>query len=506
MQRGLAAVQAQDVAAAALWFEQALKESPGDPQAMAWLGQCLCNVGQEERGVAHLREAAQAYVKLATAQHGIAPAMEIIEQLQEWGDVEGAVAALHLAAEYAPGEFRVFQMLAAGCAQLNRKSDALTAGRRALALAPDNVMMAVFLGSLEADAGLMSDAKVRLENVLAARPPAREAFRAHKELARICDKLGLPDEVFVHLHAAARESKGVPEYAQQKIDFLPNMIRSNQASFDHAVMSRWVGERFDDARPAPVFLMGFFRSGTTLTQEVLAAHPDVFVADEADFIWAVQREVHRADPSTATTAAKLAKLDREGIQRLRNFYWNRVEGRFGNEMGQRCFVDKFTLNTVDAGLISCIFPDAKILFVKRDPRDVCLSCFMQLMVPSPATVQLLEWERTARFFAQTMAWWEFVRPQLGIPVLEFRYEDAVAGFEQTFRRVFDFIGLTWDPAVMEFHKSAAQRTISTPSRSQVVQPLYGTSVQRWQRFAKEFDAVAPILAPYIAEYDLGASK
>lgn len=500
MQSGLAAVQAQNAREAAEWFAKALQENPQDPQAMAWLGQCLCNLGQEEEGLVHLRDAARTYLGLAASGGGGVPAMEIIEQLQEWGDTAGAVEALQLAAECFPTDFRVLQMLAAGCAQLNKKAEALAAARQAMAIAPGNQMMAVFLGSLEADAGLWDDAKSRLEAVVGGTPQPREAFRAHKELARIFDKLGQFDQVFPHLHAAARHAKALPEYVQQNLNFLPNMIRANRAGFNRELMERWATTEFVQDRAAPVFLIGFFRSGTTLTQEVLAAHPDVYVADEADFIWATQRELHRRDSSTATTAEKLSKLDQAGVQSLRDFYWSRVNGRCGNEIGDRVFVDKFTLNTVDVGLINYIFPDAKIIFVKRDPRDVCLSCYMQLMVPSPATVQLLDWERTARFYAQTMDWWQYIKPQLSVKVFEFRYEDAVGRFENTFRPLFQFLGLEWAQGVIDFHKNAATRAISTPSRSQVAQPLYSSSVARWRYFASEFSVVENVLQPYVAEY------
>jgi hypothetical protein len=161
------------------------------------------------------------------------------------------------------------------------------------------------------------------------------------------------------------------------------------------------------------------------------------------------------------------------------------------------------MNTVDLGLINCVFPDARVVFVMRDPRDVCLSCFMQLMVPTPTTVQLLTWEGTATFYAQVMTWWLYIKNQTTLRLMEFRYEDVVADFEGTFRPVFAFLGLSWDAAVVDFHTHAAQKFVASPSRTQVTQPLYASSVGRWRNFQSEFATVMPSLSPFIEEFGYG---
>jgi len=218
------------------------------------------------------------------------------------------------------------------------------------------------------------------------------------------------------------------------------------------------------------------------------------------FVWAMQRELHKMDGSTDSVPDKLRKLELHDVLRLRESYWNHVKGRFGDSLGQRRLVDKFTMHTIDLGLINCIFPDAKVVFVMRDPRDVCVSCFMQLMVPTPATAHLLSWQGTADFYALVMAWWMHIRQQMTLDFIEFRYEDAVGQFELTYRGVFDFLGLPWDPAVAKFHEHAQKKVIASPSRNQVVQPLYATSVARWRRYESEFAAVAAKLDPFIRAF------
>ena len=501
MERAQIAVKAGNHAQAAQWFEKALQETPDNPQAMIGFGQSLCNLGRRVEGTDYFRQAGQHFLKKARQSGDISQLLDIISRLQHWSDYEGALELGKQSTQINSADFRGFQLLAVTYSQLNKTTEALLAGQQALELNSENSMLHIFQASLEADAGQNGAAKLRLEDVLAYELNPREEFRAHKELARVLDKLGDYAQVFPHLHAAAGFSSALPEISKQNKSLIPTMLKANKAGFDRELLSRWSGAEFPRDQPSPVFLVGFMRSGTTLTQEVLDTHPGVMVADEADFIWAMHRELHMMDKSSGDTAAKLRRLDFAGVLHLRDFYWKRVHQRFGDSLGKRLLVNKFTMNTIDLGLINVIFPDAKVIFVMRDPRDVCVSCFMQLMVPSPATVHLLTWQGTAEFYAMIMDWWIYIKQQMTLDFIEFRYEDAVTQFEPTLRRVFDFLGLPWDAGVSDFHKHAAGKYIATPSRTQVAQPLYSSSVTRWRHFEPEFAPVSELLKPFINAFD-----
>lgn len=506
MRRGYDAVEADNIKAAAQWFEKALEANPDDPKAQAWLGQCLCSLYRNVEGVAYLRQAGTYFLRDSSANKNTSMVLEVISQLQYWGDFQGALELLNQVIKGNNSDFRSFQLLAATYAQLNKKTEAMIAGEQAIKLAPKNIMMQVFQASLEADEGLNDVARQRLEKVLHAQPNAREGFRAHKELARVLDKLGNYGEVFSHLHVACELAKSLPEYSNQNMNLIPNMLKANKQSYNRELLGRWSGIKFNVNPPSPVFLMGFMRSGTTLTQEVLDAHPDIFVSDETDFIGAMQNELHKMDNSNKSTAAKLEQLDLVSVTHLRNFYWTSVYWRYGDVLDQRVFVDKFTMNTIDLGVINFIFPDARIIFVMRDPRDICLSCFMQLMVPTAITVHLLSWQGTANIYAQVMDWWIYIKQQMTLDFIEFRYEDAISEFESTFRKVFEFLGVVWDPVVISFHKHAAEKIIATPSRTQVTKPLYSSSVNRWQHFESEMQSISELLNPVISALDYQACQ
>lgn len=493
-------MQSKNLPEALQWFQKAALETPKDAQTVACLGQTLCWLGRRDEGIVHLRQSGSLLLKKARKTRDISQALMLVEQLQHWSDYEGALQIGRQAVQINGSVARGFQLLALTYSRLNQSKQALDAGRQALRMVPDNAMLAILVATLEAGEKQYEAARQRLEKVLARPLNPEETYRAHKELALILDKLGEYGQVFQHLRKSAEVSGLLPEVNSKDHSLVPEMLKTNLAEFDAELLGRWANADFSQDPPAPVFVVGFMRSGTTLTQEVLGTHPDVFVADETDLINSAVGELERMLPNWPNTPQRLRHLDLEGVRHLRKHYWDMARQRFGEQAGRRLFLDKTTMNTIDLGFINCIFPDGKVVFVMRDPRDVCLSCFMQVMIPTPSTVHLLTWRGTAEFYAQTMTWWMHAKRQMTMPFIEFRYEDAVSGFEQTFQRVFEFLGLPWDPSVAEFHRRAAGRYIASPSFSQVAQPLYASSVARWRRYEQEFEEVSDLLQAFITAF------
>lgn len=501
MQLGQAAIQNKNINEAVAWFTKALYESPKDPQVKACLGQSLCWQGQRDQGIGFLRQSGQQLLKKARKSRDTQLALDLADQLQYWNDYAGALELCKQAVQINPDFVRGYQLLALTHSRLNQKKPALAAGRKALKLAPDSAMLAILVATLEIGEGLLEDAKNRLEKVLTFHAlTTEEKFRAHKELARVLDKLGEYDLVFTHLHSAGEISPRLPEVTSLDANLVPQMLGTYKAEFDRELLGRWSNAAFPSDQPPPVFLLGFMRTGTTLTQEVLGAHPKVFVADETDLVMATVKEMARLSNFKGSVPEQLRRLEMSDVLHLRAFYWERARALFSEQIGNRLLLDKTTMNSIDIGFINCIFPDAKLVFLVRDPRDVCLSCIMQTMQPTPSTIHLLTWQNTARFYAQVMDWWLTLKPKLTMDFIEFRYEDAVFQFEPAFRKVFELMGLDWDPNVAEFHKNAAGRYIASPSFSQVAQPLYSSSVGRWRHFATEYEAIMNWLQPYINEF------
>ena len=186
-----------------------------------------------------------------------------------------------------------------------------------------------------------------------------------------------------------------------------------------------------------MFLVGFPRSGTTLLDQILDAHPALTTMEEKDALDQVRRAVDRL-PGGYPEA--LAGLDDAAVDGLRRLYWAEVARHLGDRGGQT-LVDKMPLNTIDAGLIYRLFPGRRILLALRHPCDVVLSGFMQAMQPNAAMMLFDSLVSTAQFYAQVMDLWSVYRAVLPLTVLTVRYEDLVADLPGETQRILSFPGL-----------------------------------------------------------------
>jgi Tfp pilus assembly protein PilF len=473
-------------------FRAALDAAPGDPAIAIWLGQALCAAGHLFEGTATLRDAA-----LARLDAGGDPAamLPVAQLLQQRGDAAASLAVLEAMADRNVTSVALWHATATAAAQLARHDTALAACAKALELAPDHPQLHLLSASIAIDAGQAAHAAARLNTLLSTTLPARERFRAHRERARAHDRIGRYRDVFPDI-AASASLAALPEYAAQDRDLVARLLASDAAAFDPAMVCRWRAATPADALPAPVFVIGYLRSGTTLMQEVLACHPGVLVADEAPLL----SGTHAALVPAPSRLAVLDALSPAEIARLRARYRKLAALRLGPDIQTKLLVDKFALNVLDLPVIVRLFPEAPIVFMVRNPRDVCLSSVLQLMPPSPSTVNLLDWPSAVRFHALVTASWRRWRDALYLQACEVRYESMVDDLESTLRAALPPLGLEWTENMRSFHKHAATRAISTPSRAQVTQPLNRASVERWRHYAPEFTEVEPILEPALRDW------
>ena len=244
-----------------------------------------------------------------------------------------------------------------------------------------------------------------------------------------------------------------------------------------------------------VFLVGFPRSGTTLLENVLASHPRIAALDERDTLG----EAAMAFLSGEEGRAKLARISTAEIEAHRAIYWQRVR-RFGAKVEGKVFVDKYPLSSIKLALVAKLFPDAKVLFALRDPRDVLFSCFRRSFSLNPSMFELLDLERGARLYAAVMTLSMLYREKLGLAWHTLRYESLVEDFEGEIRRVCDFIELEWDARMQDFAALSRDRAIKTPSSTQVVRGLYREGAGQWQTYAAQLAPAIAILEPWIRRF------
>jgi hypothetical protein len=263
------------------------------------------------------------------------------------------------------------------------------------------------------------------------------------------------------------------------------MLKRAAKAFNPTVMKR---DRAAGApSPAPVFILGMPRSGTTLVEQLLASHPDVYAAGEIEAFLTTMVQC-AADERFDDTPEAFARLSDPALRRLGLAYLDRM--RRLAPTAER-IVDKSLQSFRFAGLINLALPNAKFIHARRNPADTCLSCFTKLFTDDlPYTYDLTELGRYYRGHEELMAHWRSVLPE-GV-MLEVRYEDVVADFETQARRILDHCGLDWNPACLDFHLT--QRPVRTASVTQVRQPIYASSVGRWRAYERHLGPLNEALA------------
>lgn len=275
-------------------------------------------------------------------------------------------------------------------------------------------------------------------------------------------------------------------------------IRNARDIFTGERVSRWPVDIADD-QPAPVFLVGFPRSGTTLTEQVLAAHPSVLATDERELVRGMAQAASSILGRDFAYPQDIDAIEDRHIPAFRQAYRDSAEALFGEAVRGRLLLDKLPLNIVHLGFIRRIFPEAKILVALRDPRDVCLSAFCQNFQLNTAMIQFLTIERTAEAYCAAMGLLLSFEKDLGLQTLRFRYEDVVADLQGEATRILTFLGLDWTDEMQGFAQKSAGRAISTPSARDVASGLYTRALGRHVNYAAQLAPVAADLAPFLRE-------
>jgi len=349
--------------------------------------------------------------------------------------------------------------------------------------------------------GKHSEAEVLFTRAL----PGKEEFhRRHQRLfpiARSLDALGRYDDawrVLTEAHASQVQSiqRQSPQWALRA---LPDMSVT-ALGCDAADVAAWDHSGAPSTAESPVFVVGFPRSGTTLLELALNAHPQLKSMDEQRF---VQDALDELVAAGADYPQRLRDVSREALDRVRASYWERVAKKVKLAPGER-LVDKNPLNILRLPVIRRVFPHARILLAVRHPCDVLLSCYMQQFRAPDFALLCRSIESLAVGFRRTFDYWYAQSALLAPAVHELGYEDLVRDFESGMRAVTDFLELPWAESMLRpAERAQAKGYISTPSYAQVTQPVNQKSVDRWKRYEKYFAGALPPLEPYLARWGYG---
>ncbi|HEY0107286.1 MAG TPA: sulfotransferase [Rhizomicrobium sp.] len=419
------------------------------------------------------------------------------------GRYDEALGCFESALAGRPGDTAILMGCAEALSVLGRHREARAAFEKVLALDPGHAGGHFGLGMLHAQSGERAAARRAFDRAVARAPrqaayhraladierfeehdsrlAALEALAAdednlaadqraelHFALAKAYDDLNRFDAAFDHLQKANTGRRRLVAYDEAAV---AGHFRELTRSFTPAIMAAKgaAGHPSD----LPVFIVGMPRSGTTLVEQMLAAHPQVFGAGEL---------LHIGDQIAEGLAGRdypsgMASLSADALRAFAERYCDRLKAL---APGARRIVDKLPANFRHLGLIHLALPQARILHVCRDPMDTCFSCYTKLFPGGlNYTYDLGELGRYHKMYAAMMAHWRAVLPNGAM--LEMQYENLVGDFEAQARRIVAFCGLDWDPACLRFHE--AGRPVRTLSQAQVRQPLFTSSIGRWRRYA-----------------------
>jgi tetratricopeptide (TPR) repeat protein len=323
------------------------------------------------------------------------------------------------------------------------------------------------------------------------------------ELGTVLDAQGRYDEAMTALLAAKALLQPGAKNALPTLQAKLAAMKQVQATLSEGLIQRWRACGETQLQPARklALLCGYPRSGTTLLEYVLDSHPQIISADEtAVFQSKAYQSLSRSVSQKNSLLTALDALTARNMRQIRTDYFLGMENYLRQPIGDRWLLDKNPALTFDIPAISRIFPETKFLVALRDPRDVCLSCFMRPEPILPDTVPWLSLGGAASNYAAMMGFWLTLKPYLGQAALEVRYEDMVEKMEPTARRALEFLGLNYDERVLRFDENARSKVVRSPTYAEVTKPLYKTAIGRWRNYQKYFEPHMETLAPVLRAF------
>jgi tetratricopeptide (TPR) repeat protein len=478
---------------AATSYRRALALRPNAPGAHANLGNALHALGLPKEALIHCRRALELEPDSAEAELLTGNALFDLGLLNE--AAASYARALDLKPNYSDAHIAAGKVLR----QIGRVAEAEESCRKALELAADSSEALTLLGEVQADRGRFDDAEQLFRRAIAIAPDQPEAWAG---LARY--RKMQPDAAWL---AAVQRLLNKPIAFGQEINlrFALGKYFDDVQDFDNAFSSYRVANelkkrgapKYDGARLArrvdqiiarydadwllqaraqgnesgrPVFIVGMPRSGTTLTEQILASHPHAFGCGELRFWHTARVDYESSSPRRADARAAIPAAAGKYLSLLASLSPKAAR-----------VIDKMPANFMNLGLIHAAFPNARILHMRRNPLDTGLSIYFQIF--SNAHPYANDLEDIAHYFTQysrLMEHWRSTLPEGTI--LEVPYEKLVVDSEAWIRQIVQFVGLPWDPRCLRFNET--ERTVVTASNWQVRQKISTSAAGRWRNYER----------------------
>ena len=395
-----------------------------------------------------------------------------------------------------------FVRLAEFYEHLNRQAEASGLVDRALQMDAACPLALLARARLERQAGRLEEAE-RLLRSIPGTADHETKVRTHYEMGTVLDGQRRYDEAMSSFLEAKAMMRA--EAAPLIAPFLQFRAQSAklQTTFSAEHFQRWyaTAPALQPSRPLAL-LCGHPRSGTTLLEQVLDSHPNIVSVEETPLfgIYGYNPLIRRFT-GTPFMPAILESAPVEALQKSRESYFAVAGMHLGNPVGSRLLIDKNPALNFFIPAFVRIFPEAKILVALRDPRDVCLSCFMQPIIPlTQRSASYLSIESTVEEYTATMGIWRTYKPFVQEHGLEVRYEDVVDNLEASARGTLEFLGMHWDERVLQFDAHARKKLVRSPTHADVAKPISRKAMGRWRNYQKYLEPHLEKLEPFVKEF------
>ena len=508
LEHGARAQRAGEFERAEFYYQSILRDHPKHPDALNLMGTIALEAKKPAVASGYFRKAVKLHPRNPIFLYNLGSAQLLMRKPQL------SIETLRKASLIKPKFIKIWVLLGRAEAALGRHEDALAAFDHAFALNPRDHAVAVERAEVLVSLGRMAEAADVFRMAISEGKEVVKAMVglsvAHKfkpedpEPVLMVDRIesdAFPDGRNALRYAAGKALADQKNFtaafeqfamAKQEADnsFAIDLHKEAFSKTKELFSAQYLATRSNlgSLSDRPIFVIGMPRSGTTLTEQILASHPLITGAGELSEMHKIAGELGRGDIDKTMYARNLNNLTVGQARKLAGRYLAVLKRHSGSASR---VVDKMPHNYELVGLISILFPNARIIHCRRSAMDTCLSCFTQNFSKAHGyNGDLRTLGQYYRAYDNLMAHWHEVLPGR---ILDSRYESMIADQETASRRLIAWTGLEWDDVCLTFQKT--ERLVSTPSRWQVRQPIYKTSVKKWQKYAEHLGPLKNALGP-----------
>ncbi len=448
-------------------YREAVRLETNYPLAYVNLGSALWGQGRIEEAEKAFRQAVEFKPDYAQAWNGLGGTMRQQRRLAD------AIEAFHTALRIQPDYPDAQNNLGLALAAQGDMQAAMACYRKAIELDPD------YTPAYESLAGSRrygpeDTHEISHLQTLVDSPKLSQSSRMslHFALGKMLDDCGVFDQAFEHYRSGNRLKRETVDFSRE--EYIAEVSETITA-FSRQFFRQKLGS--GDPSELPVFIVGVPRSGTTLVEQIIASHPQVFGADELPYMLAITTALPTYLHTNTPYPSCVTMIDEPLARSLAKDYLKKLQAIGGNALRVS---DKMPGNYFALGLIALLFPRARVIHCRRDPLDVCLSIYFHRFAHghgyaydlADIAVHYCQYERLVQH-------WREVLP---LDMCEVQYEELVTNLGSVSRRLIDYCGLPWDDRCLEYYKN--DRAVRSMSHWQVRQPIYTRSVNRWRNYEK----------------------